>query len=59
MRMSPCQECPYRKPTCHDYCREYLDWHDELVAFKKARAFDKIMDAIDAKIIWRETRVKR
>lgn len=59
MKTNPCQDCPYRKPTCHDFCREYIEWHEELRAFKKARMLDKLMDAIEDRIIWRETRCCR
>lgn len=57
MKSAPCHECPHRKPTCHDFCREYLEWHDEQLAFKKAKAFDRMLDSITEFIIWRETRV--
>lgn len=33
---SPCQDCPYRKLTCHDRCEEYMAYHDALVAAKDA-----------------------
>lgn len=43
----PCQNCPYRKATCHDHCEEYLDWHDTLVAAKDAlRIADKAIDLV-------------
>ena len=34
--MSPCQDCPYRKLTCHDHCDEYNEWHDALVMAKES-----------------------
>lgn len=40
---SPCQNCPCRKPVCHDYCAEYLEYHDALVEAKR-----KVMEARDA-----------
>ena len=40
---SPCQNCPHRKPTCHDRCEEYIEYHDELVAAK-----NKVRDAYNA-----------
>ena len=47
---SPCQNCPYRKATCHDRCGEYLTYHDELVAAREAlrvadRAIGFLMDS--------------
>lgn len=33
---SPCQDCPHRKLYCHDRCDEYLEWHDTILAAKKA-----------------------
>ena len=67
MKNSPCFNCPYRKPTCHDFCAEYLDWHAEVVAFDKARKFDKLMvteyeigDRIIAdQIIWKNSTDRR
>lgn len=48
-RKSPCQECPYRKLTCHDHCSEYTEWHDALVLAKESvsmanRAIDLLAD---------------
>lgn len=62
MRECPCHNCEHRKPTCHDFCRDYLDWHEEKVTVSKARAFDHLMDIITDTIIWnncRERRAKR
>lgn len=59
MKSSPCFNCPYRKATCHDYCREYLDWHAEVVAFDKARKFDKLMNLIADQIIWKNSTDRR
>ena len=47
---SPCQDCPYRKLTCHDRCYEYNEFHDALVEakqnLKKAnRAIGLLIDA--------------
>ena len=33
---SPCQDCPHRKVTCHDRCDDYMEYHDTLLAAKKA-----------------------
>lgn len=33
--LCPCHECPYRKLTCHDHCREYIEYHDALVEAKR------------------------
>lgn len=49
---SPCQNCPYRKATCHDRCGEYLAYHDELVAAREAlrvadRAIGFLMDGAE------------
>lgn len=35
MGKSPCQNCPYRKLTCHDHCEEYNDYHAALVEAKR------------------------
>ncbi len=57
MKKSPCQDCPYRKATCHDRCEEYLDYHDELVAAREAlRTADR---AIGVLIAGARKRVKR
>ena len=32
----PCHECQSRKPTSHDRCEEYMEYHDALVAAKEA-----------------------
>lgn len=58
MKENPCHNCPYRKPTCHDFCKEYLEWHQEQVAMKKAAAFDKLMNNIVAGLTLWETRYK-
>lgn len=55
----PCQECEYRQPTCHDFCREYLEWHDWQRERKEKAALDKILDGITEWMLHRETRVKR
>ena len=46
MKENPCRKCPYAKPTCHDFCRERLEYHDQLLAYRKARLFDKLMEII-------------
>ena len=53
---NPCKDCPYRKPTCHDFCREYIEWHDDLLTQKKAKAFDKFLDGLTEYFLMRETR---
>jgi len=55
MKDSPCHNCPHRKPTCHDFCREYIEWHEERVTESKARAFDKLMAMIADEIVWRNS----
>lgn len=43
----PCQNCPYRKPVCHDHCEDYLEWHDTLIAAKDAiRVADKAISLL-------------
>lgn len=42
MRNSPCLNCPYRKATCHDYCREYLDYHEERLSEKEQLTLEKL-----------------
>lgn len=59
MKECPCRDCPYRKATCHDYCREYIDWHDERVKESKARAFDLLMEKFADDIIWRNRLERR
>lgn len=54
--MSPCHDCPYRKPVCHDYCREYLVWHEDQLARKRKAKIDKILDGIYEWMLERETR---
>lgn len=40
MGTCPCQDCPYRKLTCHDQCDDYMAYHDALVNAKR-----KVMEA--------------
>lgn len=42
---SPCQNCPYRKLTCHDRCKEYNEYHDALVNAK--RKLGEATEAVD------------
>lgn len=58
MKTSPCLNCPYRKATCHDYCREYIEWHEEKVMQDKARAFDRFIE-IAVNEILHNNRTKR
>ena len=44
MPKSPCQDCPYRKVTCHDQCDDYIAYHDALVEARKA--LNKASDSI-------------
>ena len=53
---NPCKNCKHRKPTCHDFCKDYLDWHDDLLTKKKAQAFDKFLDGLTEYFLMRETR---
>lgn len=59
MKTSPCLDCQYRKATCHDYCKDYLEWHDEKVMQDKARAFDNLMGLIADQIIFRNRYERR
>ena len=52
----PCHDCEWRKPTCHDFCREYLEWHSDQRARKEKAALDKILDGITEWMLQRETR---
>ncbi len=54
---SPCQNCPYRKLTCHDHCDEYTEWHDVLVTAREALRASK--RAVDLLIEENEKRKKR
>ena len=45
---SPCMDCPYRKLICHDRCEPYQEYHEELVAARKA--LKKADDAISVLI---------
>lgn len=54
---SPCQDCPYRKLTCHDHCDEYAEWHDVLVTAREALRTSK--RAVDLLIEENEKRKKR
>lgn len=56
MKECPCRNCPYRKATCHDYCREYIDWHESKVTEDKARAFDRFMELVAEEIIRKSQR---
>jgi len=33
---SPCHECPHRKLTCHDRCKEYLEFNEKRLASRNA-----------------------
>ena len=59
MRECPCHNCPYRKATCHDYCKDYLEWHDERVTESKTRAFDHLMELFSDQIIWKNCKERR
>ena len=59
MRECPCHNCEHRKPTCHDFCKDYIEWHDEKVVMSKARAFDHLMDIIADAIIWNNCKERR
>ena len=42
MRKSPCTYCTDKRHLgCHDTCKDYKDWHQEIIDAKIQLSFDK------------------